>query len=241
MTKALGLHPIHEAILGGEFKRVKRILHENKGTVNIQSTRDQVTPLHMAVLTGSLSMVKLLLLCKASFCPKDKAGYTARQYARSATLKAKKLQQYDRLGWQPKHGRSKKARYISTIFREPEALRAILSAGDHTLSGSTILTDGKKLTVLRKVVTTSVTFPVLNSTCGFIASYESSVPQMMAVSGWKDEGESSTQGVLPNGKMTALVRYACNIMGFKLYMQPYDCPGESIVPPEHVGRYMASQ
>ncbi|KAK3354712.1 hypothetical protein B0H65DRAFT_449392, partial [Neurospora tetraspora] len=51
---------------------------------------------------------------------------------------------------------------------------------------------------------------------------------MMAVSGWKDEGESSTQGVLPNTKMTALVRYACQVMEFKLYMQPYDCPGESV-------------
>ncbi|KAJ4381930.1 hypothetical protein N0V85_008650 [Neurospora sp. IMI 360204] len=40
--------------------------------------------------------------------------------------------------------------------------------------------------------------------------------------------------------MTALVRYACQVMEFKLYMQPYDCPGESVVPPEHVGRYMAS-
>ncbi|KAA8629643.1 hypothetical protein SMACR_02103 [Sordaria macrospora] len=64
---------------------------------------------------------------------------------------------------------------------------------------------------------------------------------MMAVSGWKDEREeSSMQGVLPNAKMTALVRYACQIMEFKLYMQPYDCPGESVVPPEHIGRYMAS-
>ncbi|KAK3400950.1 ribosomal protein S19e-domain-containing protein [Sordaria brevicollis] len=246
MVKALGLHPIHEAILEGDIKRVKRILRHNKGasTVNIQSTRDQVTPLHLAVLAGSLSMVKLLLLCKASFCTKDKAGNTARQYARSATARAKKLQQYERLGWQPKDRRKKNSRYVSTIFREPEALRAILSTDDHPLSKSTILSDGKKLTVLREVVTTSVTFPILNSTCGFIASYESSAPQMMAVSGWKDEGDSSpqtqTQGVLPNGKMTALVRYACEVMGFKLYMQPYDCPGESVVPLEHVGRYMAS-
>lgn len=239
MTKALGLRPIHEAILGGDIKRVKQILHD-KSTVNTQTLKDQVTPLHLAVITGSLTAVKLLLLLKASFNIKDKKGYTARQYARSATLRAMKLQQYERLGWLPARCRDKKARFISTIFREPEALRAILSTDDHLLSGSTILTDGKKLTVLQKVVTTSLSFPVQNSTSGFIASYKSTVPQMMAVSGWKSEDESA-EGILPNAKMTALVRYACLIMDFKLYMQPYDCPGESAVPPEHVGRYMASQ
>ncbi|KAL0473955.1 hypothetical protein QR685DRAFT_595596 [Neurospora intermedia] len=240
MTKALGLRTIHEAILEGDLKRVKRILHQDKSAVNTQTIRDQVTPLHLAVLNGSLATVKLLLLRKASFSIKDKKGYTARQYARSATIRAKKLKQYERLGWQPAKRRNRKARCISTIFREPEALRAILSANEHPLSGSTILTDGKKLTILQKVVTTSLTFPVQNSTCGFIASYISAVPQMMAVSGWKGEGRSTTQGVLPNETMTALVRYACNIMGFRLYMQPYDCPGASVVPPEHVGRYMAS-
>ncbi|KAK3340037.1 hypothetical protein B0H65DRAFT_559348 [Neurospora tetraspora] len=226
MTKALGLRPIHEAILEGDLKRVKRILHQDKSAVNTRTIRDQVTPLHLAILTGSLSTVKLLLLWKASFSIKDKKGYTARQYARSATLRAKKLKQYERLGWQPAKRRDKKARFISTIFREPEALRAILSTNDHPLSGSTILTDGRKLTILQEVVTTSLAFPVQNSTCGFIASYGSVVPQMMAVSGWKDEGESSTQGVLPNAKMTALVRYACQVM--------------DVVPPEHVRRYMAS-
>ncbi|KAK3956934.1 hypothetical protein QBC32DRAFT_201925 [Pseudoneurospora amorphoporcata] len=239
MTKALGLQPIHEAILGGDLKRVKRILCHDKNTVNSQSKKDQVTPLHLAILTGSLTAVKLLLLGKASFSIKDQKGYSARQYARSAALRARKLHQYERLGWQPTNRRNKKARLISTIFREPEALRAILSTNDHPLSGSTILTNGKRLTVLRKVVTASLAFPVQNSTCGFIASYESTVPQMMAVSGWKSEGEF-TEGVLPNAKMTALVRYACQVMEFKLYMQPYDCPGESVVPPEHVGRYMAS-
>ncbi|KAK3494301.1 uncharacterized protein B0T23DRAFT_312840 [Neurospora hispaniola] len=240
MTKALGLRTIHEAILEGDLKRVTRILHQDKSAVNTRTIRDQVTPLHLAVLNGSLATVKLLLLRKASFSIKDKKGYTARQYARSATIRAKKLKQYERLGWQPAKRRNRKARFISTIFREPEALRAILSANDHPLSGSTILTDGTKLAILQKVVTTSLTFPVQNSTCGFIASYMSSVPQMIAVSGWKGEGRSSTQGVLPNETMTALVRYACNIMGFRLYMQPYDCPGASVVPPEHVGRYMAS-
>ncbi|KAH7629200.1 hypothetical protein B0T09DRAFT_400640 [Sordaria sp. MPI-SDFR-AT-0083] len=200
MTKALGLRPIHEAVLEGDLKKVKKIIHQDKkNVVNNQTTRDKVTPLHLAVLTGSLTTVKLLLLSKASFSI-----------------------------WAP-------------IFREPEALRSILSTNDHPLSGSTILTDGRRLTILRKVVTTNLAFPVQNSTCGFIASYASTLPQMMAVSGWKDEREeSSMQGVLPNAKMTALVRYACQIMEFKLYMQPYDCPGESVVPPEHIGRYMAS-
>ncbi|EGO57390.1 hypothetical protein NEUTE1DRAFT_100309 [Neurospora tetrasperma FGSC 2508] len=184
MTKALGLRTIHEAILEGDLKRVKRILHQDKSAVNTQTIRDQVTPLHLAVLNGSLATVKLLLLQKASFSIKDKKGYTARQYARSATIRAKKLKQYERLGWQPAKRRNRKARFISTIFREPEALRAILSTNDHPLSGSTILTDGKKLTILQKVVTTSLTFPVQNSTCGFIASYMSAVPQMMAL--WSD-------------------------------------------------------
>lgn len=102
MTKALGLRPIHEAVLEGNLKKVKKIIHQDKkNVVNNQTTRDKVTPLHLAVLTGSLTTVKLLLLSKASFSICDKKGYTTLQYARSGALRAKKLQQYERLGWQP--------------------------------------------------------------------------------------------------------------------------------------------
>ncbi|KAK3946605.1 hypothetical protein QBC32DRAFT_389539, partial [Pseudoneurospora amorphoporcata] len=79
--------------------------------------------------------------------------------ARWAALRARKLHQYKRFGWKPTNRRrNKKARFISTIFREPEVLRTILSTNDHPLSGSTILTNRKRLTVLRKVVTTSLAF-----------------------------------------------------------------------------------
>ncbi|KAK3374877.1 hypothetical protein B0H63DRAFT_562869 [Podospora didyma] len=236
-TKALGLEPIHVATVTRNAKEVARILRKDPDKVNARN-REGATALHLAVIFGCFPIVRLLLMKKASISVTDHEGCTPRTYARSGERRRHKIEQFQALGIESK--KKRRGRDISIIFREPEALRAMLAKNNHPLSKTVLLRDGSKLSILKKIGEVDIGSPINVSTCGYMSSHGdmTPMPQMAAISGWKNT--SIRPGVLPNNVFTGFVREAAKLLKFNLPKQPWDSPGQKEVPERFVGRWFAS-
>lgn len=135
---AYGLSNLHIAVISGRTHDVVDILKSEDGEPAINSRdRDGSTPLMTAVLTGRLSIARILLRNGASAEAKDRRGNTALNYA-SASLFKRKLRTYRRLGFPPIPDRRREKRaLIAKILRFPAALasRFVLMAVPRCLSG----------------------------------------------------------------------------------------------------------
>ncbi|KAK3380406.1 hypothetical protein B0T24DRAFT_193402 [Lasiosphaeria ovina] len=132
---------------------------------------------------------------------------------------------------------------IARVFREPEALRALLARKDHPLSSSVVLRNKTRISIIGSMrVNVNVGYDIVDSTFGFLSGYGDAlpIPGMMAISGWRDLTRVSLD-IIPNGIFTEFVRSAAKILDFKLWKQSWDSPGQKVIHPDDVGRYLASQ
>jgi ankyrin repeat protein len=122
---AHGLARLHIAVILGRTRRVIDILSNNdKGTVIDAGDRDGTTPLMTAVLTGRLSIARLLLRSGASHRVRDRRGHTALSYSRASLFK-KRLQKYRSMGLPPVSEKQRRRRIrIAKILRYPAALES---------------------------------------------------------------------------------------------------------------------
>jgi hypothetical protein len=122
---ALGLTELHIAVILGRARRVLDILtNSNKHKLIDASDRDGTTPLMTAVLTGRLSIARLLLRSGASHRVRDCRGHTALVYSRASLFK-RKLQKYRSMGMPPVSKKQRRRRIrIAKILRHPAALES---------------------------------------------------------------------------------------------------------------------
>ena len=124
-AKALGLTELHAATILGRTRRVRALLaSDNKKQLIEARDAEGTTPLMAAVLTGRLTIAKLLLRNLASSKARDQKGYRALEHAKARLFK-NKLSVYHRLGLPPiptKQCRQRLA--IAKILRYPVARRS---------------------------------------------------------------------------------------------------------------------
>lgn len=122
---AHGLTDLHIAVILNQTSRVFKIImdHNNKGLLDVGDA-DGATPLMTAVLTGRLTIARLLLQNGASSHVRDRRGHQAVDYSRPSLFKAK-LDTYRRLGL-PEVGPEQRSKQvaISKILRYPAALES---------------------------------------------------------------------------------------------------------------------
>lgn len=122
---AHGLTDLHVAVILGEASRVHRILidHNNKGLLDVGDV-DGATPLMTAVLTGRLTIARLLLQNGASPHVRDRRGHQAVSYSKVGLFKTK-LGTYKRLGF-PEIGPEQRGKRVAVakILRYPAVLES---------------------------------------------------------------------------------------------------------------------
>ncbi|GAB1320857.1 Serine/threonine-protein phosphatase 6 regulatory ankyrin repeat subunit C [Madurella fahalii] len=237
--RALRLSDLHIAVLGGETRNVREILRSDDGKKTINS-RDAYgsTPLMIAVLTGRLTIARLLLRNGASTALKDYRGHTALKYGR-ASFFTRKLDAYRRLGLRAVSKTQEKRRArIATILRHPAACASSRLEGEHEFSSSFLYKADDRLVLLKPEDVFRLDKQQLESaTTGVIASLVDPMVKMAAVSGWTSNTERGNKTVLDNSKYTRLVRDVSEFLGFNLSRSFRDKNGKPL--PEHAGRFNA--
>ncbi|KAM7197897.1 hypothetical protein V8F33_005389 [Rhypophila sp. PSN 637] len=237
LRKALGLGHLHQAVFAGDLKKIKELLRHGEDP-NKQTAVNKMTALHIAVIVRKYRIACLLIRMGASLSVQDQNGRTPAKY-NYRKLRSRYLALFKRFGYRHEDNVGRESAKLSKLLRYPVAMRSVLSGGERPLSNTVIHLDGKNLVILKKVLHIPLPASADDSTYGYIAGPNDSIPNVAAISGWAYGDTVLSSGWLPNAKFTEFVRDAANFLGFSLPEQGFLDSGPSYNAADS-GRHLAS-